>query len=134
MKATIPVFLLLLLLLSAAPASAGPARSQWPEGPCAEAGSSRAMEACAERELKAAEAEMKKSYDRLASSMEAPSERASLRAAQRDWVRYRRSNCRSEAFLYRGGTIQELILLRCSARLTRERRAEIEAQLKQYTD
>lgn len=122
-----------LSLFCALSAAGRTGRGQSPaEDPCAEAGSSRSMEACAEQELKGADAELKKAYDRLAAASEAAAERARLRRAQRAWLSYRRANCASEAFLYRGGTIQDFIQLKCMARVTRERRAEVEAQLKQY--
>lgn len=51
-----------------------------------------------------------------------------MRAAERLWLRYRKTNCDAEASIYEGGTIQPLIELRCMARVTRERAAELKLQ------
>ena len=55
--------------------------------------------------------------------------RVKLRAAERLWLGYRKSNCDTEASIYEGGTIQPLIQLQCMARVTRERADELKAQV-----
>lgn len=112
-------------LLLLAPAAARP---QGQEDPCApEAQGSPQLMACAERRYKEAAAELKRVRDELYADLE-PRPRVKLRAAERLWLRYRKSNCAAEASIYEGGTIQPLIELRCMARVTRERAAELKAQ------
>jgi uncharacterized protein YecT (DUF1311 family) len=102
------------------------ARSQTAIDPCTE-GTSPQQTACAEREFKAASDQLKRARSDLYEDLE-PRSRVRLRAAERLWLRYRKSNCEAEASIYEGGTIQPLIELRCMARVTRERAAELKAQ------
>ncbi|MDT7809732.1 MAG: hypothetical protein QOJ70_3545 [Acidobacteriota bacterium] len=118
--------LFILLLFGAAAAEA---RGQSPEDPCAYAQRSPEQMACAEKELKDAEAELKRARARLAENMEArPLLR--MRQAERAWLRYRKSNCDAEASIYEGGTIQPFIQTLCMARVTRARASELLVQLK----
>ena len=102
------------------------ARGQSAIDPCAEGTSPQQM-ACAGRELNAAADQLKRARAELYEDLERRS-RVKLRAAERLWLSYRRSNCAAEASIYEGGTIQPLIQLRCMARVTRERAAELKAQ------
>ena len=113
-----------VILLLAPPAS----RGQTGEDPCApEAQRSPQLMACAERKFREAAAELKRVRDKLYSDLE-PRTRVKFRAAERLWLQYRKSNCEAEASIYEGGTIQPLIQLRCTARLTLERADELKAQ------
>ncbi|HEX8557639.1 MAG TPA: lysozyme inhibitor LprI family protein [Pyrinomonadaceae bacterium] len=119
-----------LLALLLGPCAAG-ARGglQDEEDPCApEAQRSPQLIACARRELRAADAELKRAREELNADLE-PRSRVKLRASERLWLRYRKTNCDAEASIYANGTIQPLIELRCMARLTRGRAAELRAQL-----
>jgi uncharacterized protein YecT (DUF1311 family) len=123
-KTITPTLVLLLLL---AP-HAAPARGQAEEDPCApEAQRSPQLMACAEREFRQASAELTRARAELNADLE-PRSRVKLRATERAWLRYRKTNCDTEASIYEGGTIQPLIELRCMARVTRERAAELRAQ------
>jgi uncharacterized protein YecT (DUF1311 family) len=124
MKAFVPTLSLVLLL---APHAAG-GRPQTGEDPCApEAQRSPQLVACAERGFREAAAEPRRVRDDLYPDLE-PRSRAKFRAAERLWLRYRKSNCDAEASVHEGGTIQPLIRLRCMARLTPGRAAELRAQ------
>lgn len=117
-----------VLLAPLAPAS----RGQIAEDPCdPEAQRSPQLMACAERRFREAAAELKSVRGALYSDL-SPRSRAKLRAAERLWLGYRKSNCDAEASIYEGGTIQPLIQLRCMARLTRERAAELKAQTQTF--
>ncbi len=83
--------------------------------------------ACARRHYAEATAELERARASLRADL-SPGSRAKLRAAERLWLRYRKTNCDAEASIYEGGTIQPLIELRCMARLTRERAAELKTQ------
>ena len=45
--------------------------------------------------------------------------------AQRDWIKFRDSHCKSAQFAYRGGSIESLIYHSCRAELTRQRTKQI---------
>lgn len=83
--------------------------------------------ACAEREFRQASAELTRARATLNADLE-PRSRVKMRAAERLWLRYRKTNCDAEASIYEGGTIQPLIELRCMTRVTRERTAELKTQ------
>ena len=121
MKTFVPTTFILLLF---APILC--ARGQSAVDPCTE-GTSPQQLACAEREFKAASEQFKRARAELYEDLE-PRSRAKLRAAERLWLKYRKSNCEAEASIYEGGTIQPLIQLLCMARVTRERAAELKAQ------
>ena len=124
MKTILPTLVLLSLL---AP-TAAPARGQTEEDPCApEAQRSSQLMACAQREFRQASAELTRARAGLNADLE-PRSRVKLRAAERAWLSYRKTNCDTEASIYEGGTIQPLIELRCMTRVTRERAAELKAQ------
>jgi uncharacterized protein YecT (DUF1311 family) len=114
-----------LLLFAPAAAAAG---GQTEEDPCApEAQRSSQLMACARRHYAEAARELERARAELHTDL-SPGSRAKLRAAERLWSRYRKTNCDAEASIYEGGTIQPLIELRCMARVTRERTAELKAQ------
>lgn len=102
------------------------ARGQSAIDPCTEGTSPQQM-ACAGRDFKAASDQLKRARAELSEDLE-PRSRVKFRAAERLWLGYRKSNCEAEASIYEGGTIQPLIELRCMARVTRERAAELKAQ------
>ena len=124
-KTILPTLVLLTLL---AP-TAAPARGQTEEDPCApEAQRSPQLMACARRHYAEATAELERARASLQADL-SPGSRVKMRAAERLWLRYRKTNCDAEASIYEGGTIQPLIQLRCMARLTRGRAAELRAQI-----
>ena len=115
-----------VITLSLVPAAA---RAQAEEDPCApDAQRSPQLMACAERKFKEATAGLKRARAELYEDLE-PRSRVKLRAAERSWLRYRKSNCDTEASIYEGGTIQPLIQLQCMARVTLERAGELRAQI-----
>lgn len=120
MKTFTTTFVIVLLL-----ASAG-AQTRPDIDPCVDGTSPQQM-ACAEREFREATEQLRRARAKLYEDME-PRSRVKLRAAERLWLKYRKTNCDAEASIYEGGTIQPLIELRCTARLTRERAAELKAQ------
>jgi uncharacterized protein YecT (DUF1311 family) len=123
-RTLLPTLALTLLLAPAAAASGGQAE----EDPCApDAQRSPQLIACARRHYAEAAAELKSARASLHADL-SPVSRAKLRAAERLWLRYRKTNCDAEASIYEGGTIQPLVELRCMARVTRERAAELKLQ------
>jgi uncharacterized protein YecT (DUF1311 family) len=122
MKTFTPTLVILLLLARAA---AG-VQTQPDIDLCVDGTSPQQM-ACAEREFKEATEQLRRARARLYEDLQ-PSSRVKLRAAERLWLKYRKTNCDAEASTYEGGTIQPLIELRCTARVTRERAAELKTQ------
>lgn len=122
MRTFVPTVVILILLV---PATTG-AQSGSDEQPCSEGTSPQQM-ACAEKQFEEASQQLKLARARLYEDLE-PRSRVKLRAAERLWLKYRKTNCDAEASTYEGGTIQPLIQLLCMARVTRERAAELQAQ------
>lgn len=54
----------------------------------------------------------------------APSE--VLRRAQKDWIKFRDSNCNAESYLSKGATMYDLILYNCLATMTLNRIEELQ--------
>ena len=125
MRTFVPAVVIILLLAPHVPG----VRGQTEEDPCApEAQRSSQLLACAGRKFKEATAELKRVRDELYADL-SPRSRTKLRAAERAWLVYRKSNCDAEASIYENGTIQPLIHLRCMTRLTQERASETRAQM-----
>ncbi len=49
-----------------------------------------------------------------------------LRQAQRDWIKFRDGACKAEGFLFRGGTMEPLIISTCLTRLTQRRISDLQ--------
>jgi uncharacterized protein YecT (DUF1311 family) len=122
MRTFVTAVVITLLLAPAA------ARPQSREDPCdPDAQRSPQLMDCAGRKFREATAELKRARAALYEDLE-PRSRVKLRAAERLWLGYRKSNCDAEASIYEGGTIQPLIRLQCMARVTLERAAELRTQ------
>jgi uncharacterized protein YecT (DUF1311 family) len=123
MRAFVTTVVILILLVPAA------AAGQVVEDPCdPEAQRSTQLMACAERKFREATAELKRVRAKLFEDFE-PRSRVKFRAAERQWLGYRKANCDAEASIYEGGTIQPLIQLQCMTRVTLERAEELKAQI-----
>ncbi len=55
-----------------------------------------------------------------------------LLEAQRAWLKYRDTHCRSEGYIARGGSLEPLLVSSCKAHLTRLRTADLEELAKTY--
>jgi uncharacterized protein YecT (DUF1311 family) len=122
MTKIVPALLLSMGLLcaAAAPAQEKPAEKH----PCEDAKTQYDLNICYDKQFKAADAELNRVYNRLASKLGA-AERAKLKTSEVSWLKYRDDNCDYEAFLYEGGTIQPSIYSSCLERVTRARTAEL---------
>jgi uncharacterized protein YecT (DUF1311 family) len=127
MKRIVPCLLLILFLLSAAGAKA---QKQRQTNPCENAPSQYEADECAHKEYVAADAELNKAYNRLASKLEDREQRAQLKAAELAWIKYRDSNCDFEDSFYKGGTMRPMIESFCKTDMTRARTARLREQLK----
>src|ERR1051325_6848463 len=102
--------LLALLLSCAALAAAAHAQRRAAKDPCADAQSQGEMNVCTSKKFQAADAELNRVYDRLASKLASDEgQRARLKAAEVSWLKYRDDNCDYEASMYEGGSIKPTI-------------------------
>ena len=92
------------------------------------------MNWCAHQDWKAADAELNRVYKLVRSAMkrldrDMPADlkaaATALRDAQRAWITYRDKACAAEGFLFRGGTMEPLIVSGCMAELTRRRTQDL---------
>ena len=124
--------LLLALALQAA------AAAQPDEPDCRDPQAQMEMNMCARLDFEAADRELNRVYrEAIAGSRQSdreldrqydqrPGYEAVLREAQRAWVAYRDAQCRYEGYEEaRGGSMEPMIFSGCSARMTRERTAQL---------
>jgi uncharacterized protein YecT (DUF1311 family) len=118
------------VLLVDAPISNG----QEPDVDCGNAQTQMAMNICAGRDLKEADAELNAQYKLTREEMRAADKDASestagaedaLVKAQRAWVAYRDAQCASYGFQARGGSMEPMLISGCQADLTRKRTQEL---------
>lgn len=88
------------------------------------------MNVCAERKFKAADAELNRVYNRLASKLDEGA-RTRLKATEVSWLKYRDDNCDYESSLYEGGSMRPLIYSSCMERMTKARTAELREQIQE---
>ena len=128
MKRIVPALLLSFSLLAAASA-----QKRAEPNPCDDPQSQAEMNICADKQFKAADAELNRVYAGLAAKLEAGA-RAKLKAAEVSWLKYRDDNCEYEAAPFDGGSMQPLIRSSCLERMTRARTAELRGQLKELDE
>jgi uncharacterized protein YecT (DUF1311 family) len=126
MKIIVSAILLVIVLLAAAPA-----QKQTQQDPCKGEGAETqsAMNMCAAKKFKEADAVLNRVYNELASKLEADA-RARLKTAEVSWLKYRDDNCEYEAAPFEGGSMQPLIRSSCYERMTKARTEELRGQLK----
>jgi uncharacterized protein YecT (DUF1311 family) len=124
MMRIVSAVLLTFVLLAAAPA-----QKREEQNPCEDAQTQAEMNMCASRKFKAADAELNRVYNELASKVEA-NYRAKLKVAEVSWLKYRDDNCDYETALYEGGTMRPMVYSFCLERMTKARTAELREQIK----
>lgn len=87
---------------------------------CSNASTQAAMTQCATDAYAQADKQMNESYKDIIAKM-APARQAALKQAQRDWLKFRDSHCKSEAAEVKGGTLYPALLNSCLAETTKER-------------
>ena len=127
MKKIVSATLLTFALLAAASA-----QRQAQSDPCQGEGAETqsAMNMCAAKKFKEADAVLNRAYNELASKLEADA-RARLKTAEVSWLKYRDDNCEYEAAPFEGGSMQPLIRSSCYERMTKARTAELREQIKE---
>src|SRR3954451_21300820 len=109
---TITMALCLILALNSA------AKAQTRKDPCANAQTQLEMNECQGREYKKADAALNAVYRQLTAKIDDEGERASLKAAQQAWIKYRDADCEFESYLNKGGTSYSLVYSGCLTALT----------------
>lgn len=88
------------------------------------------MNYCAYQDWQAADADLNATYKRAVAAMkqldaDLPDDMkgavSTLREAQRAWITFRDKACAAEGYLFRGGTMEPLIVSGCKALLTQQR-------------
>lgn len=107
------------------------------KSPCVDNETQVGANACARHKYEQADAEMNRVYGQLISALagENDKDQQMLREAQTLWLKYRDSNCKSEASIYEGGSIRPAVYSHCLASITQERTRRMQAFLaeaKQY--
>jgi uncharacterized protein YecT (DUF1311 family) len=120
-------FVCVLLVALCATLALAKAQKQREIQPCESRGSQAEASACAHEEYKAADAELNKTYGRLAGVLDAE-DKASLKESELAWIKYRDSTCVFESSQYKGGTMRGMIESFCLARVTKARTAELKDQ------
>jgi uncharacterized protein YecT (DUF1311 family) len=123
------------ILLASVLLAAAHAQKQTERDPCEGEGAETqaAMNMCAAKKFKEADAELNRVYNQLASKVEAPY-RAKLKAAEVSWLKYRDDNCDYETALYEGGTMRPMVYSFCLERMTKARAAELRQQIKELDE
>lgn len=93
------------------------------------------MRSCAGAEYETADAALNITYQQVRKSMKALDQdlpeaakgaARSLLEAQRAWIKFRDASCETEGFLFRGGTMEPVMVLYCKGELTRQRTRQLE--------
>jgi uncharacterized protein YecT (DUF1311 family) len=130
MKRIVPSVLLIACLLPIAAASNR--QKQDDEKLCKDAQTQFEMNQCAHKKFVAADAELNKAYNRLASKLEDEELRAHLKTAELAWIKYRDATCDFEGIVYKGGTMRPMVESFCLARVTSARAAELKEQYEDF--
>ncbi|MFK7944487.1 MAG: lysozyme inhibitor LprI family protein [Paracoccaceae bacterium] len=115
---TVAMLVFLSLNLSAKALDCANAQTQFDMNQCADLDWQRADKAL-NAEYKRARARMRQLDQDLPANLEGAE--IALRDAQRAWIKYRDAACVAEGFLFRGGTMEPLIVSTCMASLTEAR-------------
>lgn len=107
---------------------------------CSNPVTQREMNQCAEVYFQAADGDLNEDYKMARSAMIdvdaqlpenlAGAEKALLNA-QRAWIKFRDFSCAAEGYLFRGGSMEPLMVTTCKERLTRQRSEELRTLFEQ---
>jgi uncharacterized protein YecT (DUF1311 family) len=110
----------LMVVAAAVLFAAAPARA----GECTEPMDQVTMNICADKDYRAADAVLNKTYKTAMDGLDGDG-RELLKASERAWVAFRDAECKYEAAPNEGGTIYPLIYSGCLTRLTKARTAQL---------
>lgn len=119
--------------------------AQTPDIDCEEPMTQMAMNHCAFEDFKKADRALNAQWTLTSAAMkerdkgdapldwdDRPGHFDTLLEAQRAWLKYRDTHCRSEGYIARGGSLEPLLVSSCKAHLTRLRTADLEELAKTY--
>jgi uncharacterized protein YecT (DUF1311 family) len=106
---------------------AGPVRAQMAN--CAGAQTQMALNACAGKDYKKADAALNQVYGKLKGKLTKPADRKPLAAAERAWIAYRDAECAFETAGTADGTIHPMLMAMCLNEKTLVHTAELSRQL-----
>jgi uncharacterized protein YecT (DUF1311 family) len=95
---------------------------------CANASTQLAMNECAERSFKAADAELNSTYKALTQKVTKPG-LAKLKSAERAWIAYRDAQCAFETAGTEDGSIHPMVVSSCLEGLTRAQTKRLAGQM-----
>src|SRR5256885_425862 len=116
-----------LLALVALVSATSVARAQSTGKSCNHGHTQLALNQCADDEFKAADHRLTGTYDRLLLAVSDSSRQALLRTAHEAWIVFREKQCRFEASVYEGGSMQPMQYFACMAVITREQNRHLRA-------
>ena len=91
---------------------------------CAHAMAQQDMNICAEKDFQKADGELNRAYKAAVAGLDGDSQTL-LRAAQRDWIKFRDSECIYENAPNQGGSIYPMVYSGCLTELTKARTKQI---------
>ena len=127
---------MLPLILAASP----PAEPQWN---CEKPVAQQEMNYCAGQDYEKADAALNAQWKKTAAEMKQrdadldrtydkrPGYFDTLLQAQRAWLKYRDAHCASEGYLFRGGSMEPLMVSTCKTALTEERTKQLQFLIEQ---
>ncbi len=124
----------LAFLLAALPLAALSLSASAQDVDCAKAEAQLDLTFCAERDWKAADADLNAAYQVAISAMkgidlnlDAPDRGAedALRASQRAWITFRDNTCAAEGWSFHGGSAEPMVIYQCRARVSATRAEEL---------
>jgi len=124
------IALALLFIFCLLPLAGAKAQKQRQTNPCENAPSQYEADECAHKQYVAADAELNKFYNQLASKLEDQEQRAQLKAAELAWIKYRDTDCEFASSFYKGGTMRPMIESFCKTDVTNARMKELREQIK----
>ena len=128
------------MMLSLIFAAAAPAEPQWN---CEKPVAQQEMNYCAGQEYEKADAALNAQWKKTAAEMKQrdadidrtydkrPGYFDTLLQAQRAWLKYRDAHCASEGYLFRGGSMEPLMVSTCKTKLTEERTQQLQFLIEQ---
>ncbi|HEV7317261.1 MAG TPA: lysozyme inhibitor LprI family protein [Ensifer sp.] len=97
---------------------------------CADASDQATMNACADKALKASDAELNTLYKQIQGRLKDDADKTKLLvAAQRAWIAFRDAECDFDSSGVSGGSVQPMIVLQCRDDLTRKRIEDFKTDL-----
>lgn len=86
------------------------------------------MNESSQKNYKVADTELNKLYKVLMGKLD-QNEKPLLIASQKDWIKFRDSNCKFEGAMYEGGSMQPMVVTNCLESTTLKRNSEIKAAI-----